>query len=137
VIAGLDAIRFGPTIPIPLIIQLIMLFLFALGYGFSFWAVLSNPFFTTNVRIQDDRDHSVVTSGPYALVRHPGYAGVLMAHIALPFTLGSIWALVPAVVGTFFFIARTSREDRTLRDRLVGYREYQTRVRWLLLPGVW
>jgi protein-S-isoprenylcysteine O-methyltransferase Ste14 len=137
VVAGLDAIRFGPAIPIPLSIQVIMLLMFALGYGFSFWAVLSNPFFTTNVRIQDDRDHSVISSGPYALVRHPGYAGVLIAHLALPFALGSIWALVPAIVGTVFFVARTSREDRTLRDRLVGYREYQTRVRWHLLPGVW
>ena len=72
VIAGLDAVRFGPAMPIHQFIQVTMLLLFALGYGFSFWAVLSNPFFTTNVRIQDDRDHSVVSSGPYALVRHPG-----------------------------------------------------------------
>jgi protein-S-isoprenylcysteine O-methyltransferase Ste14 len=136
-VAGFDAIRFGPAIPITLPIQVIMLLMFALGYGFSFWAVLSNPFFTTNVRIQDDRDHSVVSSGPYALVRHPGYAGVLTAHLTLPFALGSIWALVPAIVGTVFFVARTSREDRTLRDRLVGYREYQACVRWHLLPGVW
>jgi protein-S-isoprenylcysteine O-methyltransferase Ste14 len=137
VVAGLDAVRFGPAIPIPISLQVTMLLIFTLGYGFSFWAVLSNPFFTTNVRIQDDRDHSVVSSGPYSLVRHPGYAGVLLAHLALPFALGSIWALVPAVVGTIFFVARTSREDRTLRDRLAGYREYQTRVRWRLLPGVW
>ena len=137
VVAGLDAVRFGPAIPIPQSIQVTMLLMFALGYGFSFWAVLSNPFFTTDVRIQDDRNHSVISTGAYALVRHPGYAGVLFAHIALPFVLGSIWALVPAVVGIIFFIMRTSREDRTLQDRLVGYREYQTRVRWRLLPGVW
>ena len=137
VTAGLDAVRFGPAIPIPQSIQVMALLVFALGYGFSFWAVRSNPFFATFVRIQDDRDHSVVSSGPYALVRHPGYAGALLAHLALPFALGSIWALMPAVVGTIFFVARTSREDRTLRDRLVGYREYQTRVRWRLLPGVW
>jgi protein-S-isoprenylcysteine O-methyltransferase Ste14 len=137
VVAGLDAVRYGPAISIPLSIQLTMVLMFALGYGFSFWAVLSNPFFTTNVRIQDDRDHSVVSSGPYALVRHPGYAGVLLAHLAVPFAFGSIWALVPAVVGTIFFVARTSREDRTLRDHLHGYQEYQTRVRWRLLPGVW
>jgi protein-S-isoprenylcysteine O-methyltransferase Ste14 len=113
------------------------LLIFAFGYGFAFWAVLSNPFFATFVRIQDDRDHSVVSSGAYALVRHPGYAGVILAHLALPFALGSIWALVPAVVGTILFIVRTAREDQTLRDHLVGYREYQTRVRWRLLPGVW
>lgn len=137
VAAGLDAVRFGPAIPIPQSAQVAAFLVFALGYGFVFWAVRSNPFFATFVRIQDDRDHSVVSSGPYALVRHPGYAGLLLAHLALPFALGSIWALVPAAMGTIFFVARTSREDRTLRDRLVGYREYQTRVRWRLLPGVW
>ncbi len=137
VVAGLDAVRFGPAIPIPQPTQVTALLVFALGYGFAFWAVLSNPFFATFVRIQDDRDHSVVSSGAYALVRHPGYAGALLAHLALPFALGSIWALLPAAMGTIFFVARTSREDRTLRDHLVGYREYQTRVRWRLLPGVW
>ena len=137
VVAGLDAVRFGPAIPIPQSIQVTALLVFALGYGFAFWAVRSNPFFATFVRIQDERAHSVISSGAYALVRHPGYAGVLLSHLALPFALGSIWALVPAAVGTIFFVARTSREDRMLRDRLAGYREYQTRVRWRLLPGVW
>jgi len=136
-VAGLDAVRFGPAIPIPQSIQVTALLVFALGYGFAFWAVRSNPFFATFVRIQDERAHSVISSGAYALLRHPGYAGVLLSHLALPFALGSIWALVPAAVGTIFFVARTSREDRMLRDRLAGYREYQTRVRWRLLPGVW
>ena len=137
VVAGLDSVRFGPAISIPQSTQVTALLVFALGYGFAFWAVHSNPFFATFVRIQDDRDHSVVSSGAYALVRHPGYAGALLAHLVLPFALGSIWALVPAAVGTAFFVARTSREDQTLRNRLAGYREYQTRVRWRLLPGVW
>ncbi|MEE8379468.1 MAG: isoprenylcysteine carboxylmethyltransferase family protein, partial [Gammaproteobacteria bacterium] len=137
VVAGLDAVRFGPAIPIPPSIQVMTLLVFALGYGFAFWAVKSNPFFSTFVRIQDDRGHSVISSGAYALVRHPGYAGVLLSHLALPVALGSIWAFVPAAVGTVFFVMRTSREDRTLRDHLVGYREYQARVRWRLLPGVW
>ena len=127
VVAGLDAVRFGPAIPIPQSTQVTALLVFAFGYGFATWAVLSNPFFATVVRIQDDRNHSVVSSGAYALVRHPGYAGVLLAHLALPFALGSIWAFLPAVVGTIFFVARTSREDQTLQDRLVGYREYQSR----------
>ena len=137
VVAGLDAIRLGPDIAIPQSAQVTAFFVFALGYGFAFWAIRSNPFFSTFVRIQDDRDHSVVSSGPYALIRHPGYAGVLLAHMALPFALGSSWALVPASIATIFFVARTSREDRTLRDHLAGYREYQARVRWRLLPGVW
>lgn len=136
-VAGLDAVRFGPAIPIPQSIQVMALLVFGFGYVFASWAVFCNPFFATFVRIQDDRDHSVVSSGAYALVRHPGYAGALLAHLALPFALGSIWAVVPAVVGTVFFVARTSREDRTLRDSLSGYREYQAQVRWRLLPWVW
>lgn len=137
VVAGLDAVRFGPAVPMAQSIQVAALFVFALGYGFAYWAVYCNPFFATFVRIQEDRGHSVVSSGPYALVRHPGYAGALLAHLALPFALGAIWALLPAVLATLFFIARTSREDQTLREHLVGYREYQERVRWRLLPGVW
>lgn len=137
VVAGLDAIRFGPAIPIPPSAQVMALLVFALGYGFAFWAVHSNPFFSTFVRIQDDRGHTVVSSGAYALVRHPGYAGVLLSHLVVPVALGSIWAFIPAAAGTIFFVVRTSREDRTLRDHLAGYREYQTRVRWRLLPRVW
>ncbi len=137
VVAGLDAVRFGPALPMPQSVQVAALLVCALGYGFAYWAVFSNPFFATFVRIQEDRGHSVVSSGPYALVRHPGYSGVLLAHLAIPFALGSIWASLPSVLATLFFIARTSREDRTLGERLVGYREYQARVRWRLLPGVW
>jgi protein-S-isoprenylcysteine O-methyltransferase Ste14 len=137
VVAGLDAVRFGPALPMAQSVQVAALLVYALGYGFAYWAVYSNPFFATFVRIQEDRDHSVVSSGPYALIRHPGYAGALLAHLALPFALESIWALLPAALATLFFVARTSREDRTLRDRLVGYREYQARVRWRLLPRVW
>lgn len=137
VTAGLDAIRLGPNIAIPLFVQVTALVVFAFGYGFATWAVLSNPLFATFVRIQDDRGHSVVSSAPYALVRHPGYSGVLLSHLTLPFALGSIWALLPAAVGIAFIVVRTLREDRTLGDHLAGYREYQARVRWRLVPGVW
>jgi protein-S-isoprenylcysteine O-methyltransferase Ste14 len=136
-VAGLDAVRFGPALPMPQAVQMAALLVYALGYGFAYWAVFSNPFFATFVRLQEDRGHSVVSSGPYALVRHPGYSGVLLAHLAMPFAFGSIWALLPSVLATLLFIARTSREDRTLGKHLVGYREYQARVRWRLLPGVW
>lgn len=137
VTAGLDAVRFGPAIHIPLSVQVTAFLIYTLGYSFAFWAVLCNPFFSTFVRIQDDRGHSVISSGAYALIRHPGYAGVLLAHLALPFALGSIWALLPAALGTIFFVLRTSREDQTLCEHLEGYCEYQNRVRWRLLPGVW
>ncbi|MCB1746654.1 MAG: isoprenylcysteine carboxylmethyltransferase family protein [Gammaproteobacteria bacterium] len=137
IVAGLDAVRFGPYLPMATYVQIAGLFVYVVGYGFAYWAVFSNPFFATFVRIQEDRGHVVVSTGPYALVRHPGYAGVLAAHLALPFALESIWTLLPTALATLFFVARTSREDRTLRDNLPGYREYQDRVRWRLVPGVW
>jgi len=137
IVAGLDAIRIGPALPMSQYVQMTALLVFAFGYGFAYWAVYSNPFFATFVRVQEDRGHSVVSSGPYKFVRHPGYAGAIIAHLALPFALGSIWALLPSVLGTLLFVARTAREDRTLRDGLAGYREYQSKVRWRLVPGVW
>jgi protein-S-isoprenylcysteine O-methyltransferase Ste14 len=97
----------------------------------------ANPFFSTFVRIQDDRGHAVVNSGPYAWVRHPGYAGTIIAHLALPLIFGSTWALVPASLGALLFVLRTAREDRVLSERLGGYHEYRARVRWRLVPGVW
>lgn len=137
IVAGLDAVRFGPAIHTPNPIALLAILVFSVGYVFSSWAVLCNPFFSTFVRIQDDRDHLVISSGPYALLRHPGYAGVLLAHLALPLALGSIWALLPSIIGITFFVLRTSYEDQFLRDQLYGYREYRSRVRWRLLPWVW
>ena len=137
IVAGLDAVRFGPYLPMASHVQAAAILVYVLGYSLAYWAVFSNPFFATFVRIQEDRGHTVVSSGPYALVRHPGYAGVLLAHLALPFALESIWATLPTVIATAFFVARTSREDRTLQRGLNGYREYQARVRWRLLPGVW
>lgn len=136
-VAGLDAVRFGPYLPMADVIQVAGLLVYAFGYGFAYWAAFSNPFFATFVRIQQDRGHSVVSSGPYALVRHPGYAGVLLAHLALPFAFESILTLLPTALAVLLFVARTSREDQTLRDHLAGYIDYQARVRWRLLPGVW
>ena len=135
--AGLDAVRLGPALHFPDVVRLSVLLVFAIGYSMATWAMLCIPFFSTFVRIQADRGQRVISSGPYGQVRHPGYAGVLLAHLALPAALDSIWVYVPAVLGAAFFVRRTAREDRTLIDHLDGYREYRTRIHWRLLPGVW
>jgi protein-S-isoprenylcysteine O-methyltransferase Ste14 len=98
---------------------------------------LVNRFFSAVVRIQRDREHTVVTSGPYRLIRHPGYAGALITSLAIPLLLGSLWALIPAALVVCLLILRTALEDRTLQEKLDGYREYAGRVRYRLLPGVW
>jgi protein-S-isoprenylcysteine O-methyltransferase Ste14 len=110
---------------------------FALGWALLLWATASNAFFSTTVRIQEERGHAVASSGPYRYVRHPGYVGYITAALATALALGSLWALVPAGLGMCLFVVRTALEDRTLQEELAGYREYAQRVRYRLLPGIW
>jgi protein-S-isoprenylcysteine O-methyltransferase Ste14 len=97
----------------------------------------TNAYFSARVRIQADRGHQVVTSGPYGVVRHPGYAGTILAALALPVMLGSGWALIPAALLVIAVAARTVLEDRTLVAELGGYSAYAQQVRFRLVPGVW
>ena len=136
VVAGLD-VRFQWTSGMPLILHLCGLLANILGYGLFLWAMVSNAFFAEGVRIQQERGHSVATGGPYRYVRHPGYAGAILAALATPFLLGSLWALIPAALSATLYVARTSLEDRTLREELPGYGDYAKQTRWRLLPGLW
>lgn len=136
-VAGLDIGRYAWSPTIPLAIQVIALLVFAFGNAIGSWAMVQNKYFSTFIRIQEDRDHEVITSGPYHWVRHPGYAGVILASIALPISLGSLWALIPAFIGACGFVVRTFFEDRVLLEELNGYREYAQSVPFRLLPGIW
>jgi protein-S-isoprenylcysteine O-methyltransferase Ste14 len=119
------------------VIQLLALVVMFLGYSLFSWAMATNAYFSARVRIQADRGHQVVSDGPYRLVRHPGYAGVLPFAIALPVMLGSLWALVPGLVLVVSVVGRTALEDQTLLRDLDGYAAYAERVRFRLVPGVW
>lgn len=136
VVAGLDA-RFGLSPALPLGLHLLALALYALSQALFTWAILSNRFFSSAVRLQLDRGHEVETGGPYRYVRHPGYLGVIVSTFATAPLLGSLWALVPAAVLCVLFVVRTVLEDRTLRAELPGYAEYARRTRHRLLPGLW
>ncbi len=136
-IAGIDVGRLAWSPPLPLSLQLLALLLFTLGNALGRWAMATNRFFSTFVRIQEDRSHEVVTGGPYRYVRHPGYAGTILAAITLPLTLGSLWALIPACIGAAGFVVRTDLEDKALRETLIGYLEYSGWVRHRLIPGIW
>ena len=107
------------------------------GILLTFWAMVTNRFFSATVRIQEDRGHVVVDGGPYRHMRHPGYVGALAFTVASPVALGSWLALIPAVLTSALLVVRTALEDRTLRRELNGYREYANRVRYRLAPGVW
>jgi protein-S-isoprenylcysteine O-methyltransferase Ste14 len=135
-VAGLD-IRFGWTGGIALAIQITGAAIFALGYALFSWAMISNAFFASVVRIQDDRGQVVCTTGPYQFIRHPGYFGAVLQSIAVPLMLGSFWGLIPGGSGAILLFLRTVLEDRTLLEELDGYEEYAQRVRYRLLPGLW
>ena len=115
-----------------------------LGVAFAFasqmfvlWAMASNSFFSTMVRIQTDRGHVVTQGGPYRYIRHPGYAGALVYTLLLPIVLGSWWTFIPALITILLIIIRTRLEDQTLQAELPGYKEYMARVKYRLVPGIW
>jgi protein-S-isoprenylcysteine O-methyltransferase Ste14 len=101
------------------------------------WAETVNPFFEPGVRIQTERGHRVVDTGPYAIVRHPGYVAASFMFAGFALSLGSRWALIPAGFGSLVLVLRTIWEDRTLHAELPGYAAYARRVRFRLIPGVW
>lgn len=136
VVAGLDAIRFEWSVMSPLLWP-IGLILFVLGAALFSWSMGVNPFFEKTVRIQAERGHRVIDTGPYAFVRHPGYVGFFGWCLSAPLLLGSWWAFVPAILSVAGLVIRTALEDRTLRQELEGYAAYSERVRYRLLPGIW
>ena len=101
------------------------------------WAMVVNPHFEPTVRIQRDRDHTVISCGPYRLVRHPGYLAGIFYALSIPMILGSLVTFVPTGLYAILLIIRTSLEDRTLRDELEGYSEYSDEVRFKLIPRIW
>jgi protein-S-isoprenylcysteine O-methyltransferase Ste14 len=136
VVAGLDY-RFGWSTKVSIWIQLASLVLMILGYALFVWAMVSNPFFSTAVRIQFDRDHKTAAEGPYQHVRHPGYLGFIASNLATALVLGSLWALIPGAITAGLLIVRTALEDSTLHKELDGYKEYAEKVKYRLIPRIW
>jgi protein-S-isoprenylcysteine O-methyltransferase Ste14 len=134
--AGLDH-RVNASPALPSALRLMGLAWMAAGSGLSTWAIASNRFFATQVRIQTERGHVVERGGPYQWIRHPGYAGFIVTWLALPVLLGTLWALLPALGIAILFVTRTCLEDAFLRRNLPGYAEYSDDVRFRLIPGIW
>jgi len=101
------------------------------------WACRVNKFAEPTVRMQHDREHTVVETGPYAVIRHPMYSASLVLFPGMALALGSYWALVPASVASGILLLRTQWEDQTLQAELDGYREYTHWVPYKLIPHVW
>jgi len=136
VLAALDVGRLHLSeLPIPLTVVGIVAYV--VGSALNQWAMLHNPHFERAVRIQTDRNHAVMTSGPYRYVRHPGYLGSVISFVSLPLIVGSGIALVGSVLCMAGMVVRTYLEDKTLRQELDGYAAYAQTVRYRLLPYVW
>ena len=134
IVAGLDH-RSGWSPVFPLWLIVLGFILISLGYAFATWALVENRFFSSTVRIQTDRGHVVCDSGPYRVVRHPGYAGNIPPLLGIVLALGSVWTLIPAAVALIIAVIRTVLEDQTLQEELPGYRDYARRVHYRLIPG--
>jgi protein-S-isoprenylcysteine O-methyltransferase Ste14 len=136
IVAGLQA-RWQPESELSTATILAGLAISALGYGMVTWAMTANAFFSMVVRIQPEREHTVVQHGPYKILRHPGYLGSILFELGSPLMLGMGWAIWLGLFNALLFIIRTSLEDRILQDSLQGYTNYCKEVRYRLLPGIW
>ncbi|MFC2098150.1 methyltransferase family protein [Bacteroidota bacterium] len=136
VLMGLDAGRYGwsglqkgTIIP--------GLILYALAFLLVYWSMAVNTHFETTVRIQHDRNHKVISNGPYRFIRHPGYLGLILINFASTMIIGSAYGFITAC-GTFLVLGiRTLLEDRTLTDELEGYEQYTKDTRYRLIPFLW
>ena len=147
IVAGLEFNGFFTTFPYPGFIFTIVeipIWLVALGFVFVVlgeilfgWAMVVNPFFHGMMTIQDDREHQVVSKGPYRWIRHPGYLGQILLYLGAPLLLASWWALLLGLTMALAFIVRTAKEDMALRNDLHGYQEYAEQVRKRLIPRIW
>jgi protein-S-isoprenylcysteine O-methyltransferase Ste14 len=133
IMPGLD-VRFGWSNVPPLVSIIADMFVFA-GYMGFFWVLVTNSFLSRTVEV--DANQKVVSSGPYAIVRHPMYAAVSVMYIASPLALGSYWAMIPAMLIIPLLIARIGNEEQVLLRDLHGYKEYTQRVCFRLIPGIW
>jgi protein-S-isoprenylcysteine O-methyltransferase Ste14 len=135
-VAGLDVGRYGWS-ALGAQYAALGLALMAVSSVLISWSMAVNPYFEPTVRIQGDRGHRVVSTGPYGLVRHPGYLSGILWAASVPLVVGSFYAFFPVLLYGAMMVLRTQLEDRTLQGELEGYAEYARRVRYRLLPGVW
>ena len=136
-VAALDVFHWHMLPRPPLMLASVGLGLFILGWTIIAVALRTNPFAVTVVRLQSERQHTVVDAGVYGVVRHPMYAGNPLVNVGLGLWLGSYAAVLFAAIPLGLLMVRIGLEERFLRRELSGYREYAARVPYRLLPGLW
>lgn len=126
--------RFGFS-PVPAWLSIVGELLIALSFAFIFWVTKANSFAAANIAVAPDQ--KVISTGPYAYVRHPMYAGTIWLFVGIPLALGSWWTIVLIVPVFAVLIWRLLDEERILRRDLPGYTEYLQKVRYRLIPYIW
>jgi protein-S-isoprenylcysteine O-methyltransferase Ste14 len=135
VATGLD--RRAQASHVPLLLQVLGLAMYLLSNAFIMWVFRENSFAAPVVKVQTARHHRVISSGPYAFVRHPMYSGIMLFFVGVPLLLGSWWGVAIAPVFAVLFAIRARIEERALVEGLPDYADYAERVRYRLVPGVW
>lgn len=133
--AGLD-IRLERSSPSTMFLC-IGLALYLISTVMGIWPIMENKHFESTARIQDNREQTVVTTGPYRLVRHPGYFSIVIWACAVPMIFGSLSAGVVSAVIFLTITIRTYFEDTMLKNELPGYQEYASEVKYRLIPFIW
>jgi protein-S-isoprenylcysteine O-methyltransferase Ste14 len=132
---GLD--RRAQASHVPLVLQSLGLAMYLLSTAFIMWVFRENSFAAPVVKVQTARHHHVISSGPYAFVRHPMYSGIMLFFVGVPLLLGSWWGVAIAPAFAVLFAIRARIEERALVEGLPGYADYAERVRYRLVPGLW
>ena len=136
IVMGLDAARFRWS-SMPFWLTFVGIIMFVSVSPIALWAMAVNRFFEWTARVQEDNQQYVCTSGPYRIIRHPGYAALIVTILAYPLILGSWWGFVLGGVLAIVVVIRTALEDRMLLEGLQGYSKYARRVKYRLIPLVW
>jgi protein-S-isoprenylcysteine O-methyltransferase Ste14 len=132
---GLDA-RLNASV-FPVALQVLGIAMIVLSSGFIMWVMRENSFAAPVVKLQAERGHRVVSTGPYAWVRHPMYSGTILLLVGTPLLLGSWWGVALSPLFALLFAIRARIEERALIAGLPGYADYTARVRYRLVPGLW
>jgi len=137
IVPGFDVVRYEWSEPLPAWMRFVAMLVHLPCFVFLGWVMRENTYLSQVVKIDQEREHQVVTSGPYSLVRHPMYTVAIILLFAVPVALGSRFALILSICLTVLLIVRTYLEDRTLHAELNGYSDYAKNTQYRLVPGIW
>lgn len=137
VVAGLDSGRFKWSPNFHWSMYATGILLTIVGQIIFLTARKQNRYFSSVVRIQNEREHKVCDTGLYKIVRHPGYLGMTISLISIPFITGSIWCIITTIIAVILLFIRTYLEDKTLSSELEGYKEYMKKTKNRIIPKIW